>query len=71
MIGKRKSRAHKNIKKEIVFKIQTPKGLVMVRDINQKTEKDIINKQTIDVIDFGTGKKLGTFNLNLIKLKFL
>lgn len=52
----------------IVFKIKTPKGMLNVKDI----ESDDIEKFiTFDVIEFKTGKKLGTYKLEEFKLKFL
>lgn len=59
----------KNRENRLVYKIKTPKGLVVATDI-EKNLDEMLDNEEIVVIDFGTGKKLGTFKLNMIKLKF-
>jgi hypothetical protein len=59
----------KNRENKLVYKIKTPDGLMVARDI-EKNMGEMFDNEEIVVIDFGTGKKLGTFKLNMIKLKF-
>jgi hypothetical protein len=53
-------------KNNLVFKIKTPQGLTNIKDVD-----NINNLITVDVIEFKSGKKLGTFKFEEFKLKFM
>lgn len=50
---------------KLVFKIKTPKNFISMKDGD-----DIENYIMVDVVEFKSGKKLGTFKLCEVKLKF-
>lgn len=55
-----------NKKNKLVFKLITPSNLISATSI-----KDIDTAISVEVIDFKSGKKIGKFSLEEIKLKFL
>lgn len=58
---------------KLVFKVITPKGLSLCRDISELErvkEKPNHSKTEVEIIDFKSGKSIGKFRLNIAKLKF-
>lgn len=62
----RKRGKGKNRENKLVFRIITPRNLITATDIKDKIDELL----SVEVIDFKTGKKLGTFKLSTAKLKF-